>query len=77
MVAGKPLANEYQEENVELVKAGCSNLVRHIENCLKYGVPVVVGLNRFITDTAAEFEAVREAALAAGTSSCDFVCLSP
>ena len=41
-------------ENVDAVKAGCANLGRHIENLKKFGVPAVVGINHFITDTDAE-----------------------
>lgn len=63
---GKPLSAEYMEENVELVKAGAANLVRHIENCRKFGVHVVVAINRFKTDTEAEIAAVKKAALDAG-----------
>ena len=47
-------------ENVEAVKAGCANLGRHIENLKKFGVPAVVGINHFITDTDAEVAAMRE-----------------
>jgi len=53
-------------ENVEAVKKGCSNLARHLENVKKFGVPPVVAINRFITDTDAEVEAVRKAADALG-----------
>jgi formate--tetrahydrofolate ligase len=66
VVAGKPLAPEYLEESVELVTRGCDNLVRHIENAHKFGVKVVVAVNRFQTDTAAEIDAVKEAATSAG-----------
>ncbi|MBK5920471.1 formate--tetrahydrofolate ligase [Rhodothalassium salexigens] len=45
-------------ENVAAVEAGCANLGRHMENIAKFGLPVVVGLNRFATDTDAEAEAV-------------------
>lgn len=45
-------------ENVEAVKAGFANLQKHIENMQQYGVPVVVALNEFTNDTAAEIEAV-------------------
>lgn len=47
-------------ENVEAVKAGLANLGRHIENTKKFGVPVVVGINAFITDTDAEMQAVQD-----------------
>lgn len=46
-------------ENVKAVTAGCVNLGRHIENVQKFGVPVVVAVNHFVSDTEAEFEAVR------------------
>lgn len=44
------------EENQEALKAGSSNLIRHIENVAKFGVPSVVAINRFPTDTEAELE---------------------
>ncbi|MBK0328268.1 formate--tetrahydrofolate ligase, partial [Rhodobacteraceae bacterium F11138] len=47
-------------ENVAAVQAGCANLGRHIENVKSFGVPVVVAINHFVTDTDAEVEAVRE-----------------
>ena len=53
-------------ENVEAVKVGCENLVRHIKNTKSFGVPVTVSINRFITDTDAELEAVKAAAEAEG-----------
>ena len=66
VVPGRPLHPAYSEENVELLKKGLPNLIQHIENARKFGVPVVVAVNRFTSDTEAEIEAVREAALAAG-----------
>lgn len=66
VVAGKPLDHAYKTENLELVRAGCCNLARHIANAQKFGVPVVVAINRFATDTDAELEVVRQEALAAG-----------
>ena len=44
------------EENLEALKTGSSNLIRHIENVSKFGVPSVVAINRFPTDTEAELE---------------------
>ncbi|MGB1637342.1 MAG: formate--tetrahydrofolate ligase [Paracoccaceae bacterium] len=52
--------NELGDENVDAVKAGCSNLGRHIENLKSFGVPVVVAINHFVKDTDAEVEAVKE-----------------
>ncbi len=48
------------------VKAGAANLQRHVENARAYGVPVVVAVNKFASDTPGELAAVREASLAAG-----------
>jgi formate--tetrahydrofolate ligase len=53
-------------EDVAAVTRGAANLARHIENLSGFGVPVLVALNRFATDTEAEIAAVREAAAAAG-----------
>ena len=47
-------------ENVEAVRKGCPNLGRHIENIKSFGVPVVVAINHFVTDTEAEIAAVKE-----------------
>ena len=47
-------------ENVEAVQAGCPNLGRHIENVKSFGVPVVVAINHFVTDTDAEVKAVKD-----------------
>ncbi|WP_350335536.1 formate--tetrahydrofolate ligase [Coralliovum pocilloporae] len=47
-------------ENVDAVKNGCANLGRHIENVKSFGVPVVVAINHFITDTDAEVQAVKD-----------------
>lgn len=66
MTAGRPLDHAYTDENVELVKAGCCNLAKHVANTRKYGVPVVVAINKFSTDADSELEAVRQAAIEAG-----------
>ena len=52
--------NALTEENVQAVRKGCSNLVRHIENIKQYGVPVVVAINQFSADTQAEMDVVTE-----------------
>ena len=67
---GKPLSHSYTNEDVELVRKGVANLARHVENTKKFGVPVVVAVNVFPTDTEAEHEVIREAALAAGADDC-------
>jgi methylenetetrahydrofolate dehydrogenase (NADP+)/methenyltetrahydrofolate cyclohydrolase/formyltetrahydrofolate synthetase len=66
VVAGKPLASEYTDENLDLLRAGLPNLERHIQNALKFGVNVVVAVNSFATDTSAEVEMIREAAIKMG-----------
>jgi formyltetrahydrofolate synthetase len=66
VVAGKPLAPEYTDENLDLLRKGLPNLAQHIENARKFGVNVVVAVNSFATDTPAEVEVVRQAALEAG-----------
>lgn len=66
IVAGKPLDPALLEENVEAVRLGAANLAKQIENVTMFGVPAVVAINSFPTDTAAEVEAVRQVALAAG-----------
>ncbi|HLF74824.1 MAG TPA: formate--tetrahydrofolate ligase [Anaerolineales bacterium] len=66
VVAGKPLAPEYTDENLDLLRKGLPNMIQHIENALKYGVNVVVAVNSFANDTPAEVELVRQAALEAG-----------
>ncbi len=48
------------DENVEAVNKGCANLGRHIENLKSFGVPVVVAINHFVTDTDAEVQAVKD-----------------
>ncbi|GHV03015.1 formate--tetrahydrofolate ligase [Spirochaetia bacterium] len=65
---GKPLAAAYKEENLELLKGGLSNLKAHINIARHYGVPVVVAVNAFPTDTEAEWELIRKEAIAAGAA---------
>ena len=55
-------------ENVAAVKAGAANLARHLRNVRRYGIPVVVGINRFGADTDAELAAVVEAARGEGVN---------
>lgn len=66
--AGRPLQAVYKNEAVDLVEAGVANLQHHVRNAVKFGVKVVVAVNRFATDTDTEIEAVRAAALEAGAS---------
>ena len=69
---GSPLDDVYTSESLELLESGLVNLVDHIGNLTKYGVPVVVCINRFASDTDAEVAMVRDAALNAGAH--DAVC---
>ncbi|HQE93213.1 MAG TPA: formate--tetrahydrofolate ligase [Anaerolineae bacterium] len=66
VVAGRPLDKAYTAENLELVRRGVANLEAHIRIARKFGIPVVVAINAFHTDTEAEWAIVREAALRAG-----------
>ncbi|KAL1958935.1 hypothetical protein VTO42DRAFT_3488 [Malbranchea cinnamomea] len=63
---GAPLPEVYRTENTELLRRGCVNLKKHIQNAKQYGIPVVVAINRFETDTEAELAVIREEAIAAG-----------
>ena len=63
---GATLDKIYREENVEILRKGCVNMRKHIFNARSFGVPVVVAINKFETDTAAEIEVIREEAIAAG-----------
>ncbi|EAR52328.1 formate--tetrahydrofolate ligase [Oceanicola granulosus HTCC2516] len=47
-------------EDVDAIRKGCANLGRHISNVKSFGVPVVVAINHFVTDTDAEVEAVKD-----------------
>uniref|UniRef100_A0A7C4KIH5 Formate--tetrahydrofolate ligase n=1 Tax=Anaerolinea thermolimosa TaxID=229919 RepID=A0A7C4KIH5_9CHLR len=66
VVAGKPLDQAYTEENLELLRAGLCNLLHHIGIARKFGVPVVVAINRFATDTPAELDLIRRVAVEEG-----------
>ena len=52
--------SDLQTENVAAVETGCVNLQRHLSNLTKYGLPAVVAINRFVSDTDAEVEVVRQ-----------------
>ena len=66
VTAGKPLPPEYTDENLELLTKGLPNLAAHIRSALLFGVPTVVAVNRFSSDTDAEIDLVRRAAVEAG-----------
>ena len=66
VVAGKPLDSALLKENLEALEEGCSNLEKQIENMKLFGVPVVVAINKFTTDTKREIELIRKKAISAG-----------
>uniref|UniRef100_A0A8P0PLG3 formate--tetrahydrofolate ligase n=2 Tax=Canis lupus familiaris TaxID=9615 RepID=A0A8P0PLG3_CANLF len=66
VTAGVPLKREYTEENIQLVADGCCNLQKQIQIAQLFGVPVIVALNVFKTDTRAEIDLVCELAKRAG-----------
>ncbi len=66
VVAGRPLDPGFLREDLPAVEAGCANLDKQIENVHAFGIPVVVAINVFDTDTDAEIELIRQRAVAAG-----------
>ncbi|XP_017879830.2 C-1-tetrahydrofolate synthase, cytoplasmic [Ceratina calcarata] len=68
VITGSPLKKEYVQENLDLIKKGLPNLQKHISNGVKYGVPVIVAINTHATDTKAELELVRQAAIESGAT---------
>ena len=66
IIAGKPLDPELLAENLDALRDGIGNLTKQIENVQRHGVPVVVAINHFPSDTPAELEFVRNVALASG-----------
>ncbi len=66
VVAGKPLPPELTNENLPALERGCANLTRQVQNARKFGVPVVVAINHFTTDTPAEIDLIRQKAVEAG-----------
>lgn len=63
---GKPLSDVYTQEDLVTLREGCKNLVKHIQNSKKFGVKVIVAINRFATDSEAELELIRELSLEGG-----------
>ena len=66
VVAGRDLDPAYTEENLPLLEAGMANLEAHLATAKSYGVPVVVAINQFPTDTMREHALIREMSMAAG-----------
>ena len=59
VLPGRPLPQEYVEENLELLEAGAANLFHHVNNVIKSGIKPVVCINKFYTDTDAEVALIR------------------
>jgi formate--tetrahydrofolate ligase len=57
---GGAARDDLLRENLEALRAGCKNLGRHIRNIGQFGVPVTVAINRFVSDTEAEYDVIRE-----------------
>ncbi|MHB1002579.1 MAG: formate--tetrahydrofolate ligase [Thermoleophilia bacterium] len=62
---------ELEVENLEMLEEGCQNLAKQIENMKLFGIPVVVTVNRFASDTDAEVELVQKKALEYGAEACN------
>ncbi|XP_032830249.1 monofunctional C1-tetrahydrofolate synthase, mitochondrial-like isoform X2 [Petromyzon marinus] len=68
VTVGAPLPKEYTEEGLDLLERGCANLVKHLQIAQLFGVPVVVAINEFTTDTRRETALLVSAALRAGAA---------
>ncbi|MCW8133438.1 MAG: formate--tetrahydrofolate ligase [Planctomycetota bacterium] len=68
IVAGKPLPEAMAREDLDALRAGSGNLAKHIENVAQYGIPAVVAINRFPTDSENELAELTELALKAGAT---------
>jgi methylenetetrahydrofolate dehydrogenase (NADP+)/methenyltetrahydrofolate cyclohydrolase/formyltetrahydrofolate synthetase len=66
VVAGRALDKAYTEENLDLLEKGIENLAAHVENVRKFGIPAVVAVNRFPTDTDNEVALLKKLAVQAG-----------
>ena len=66
VVPGRDLDQAYKEENLTLLEAGMPNMIAHIKNAKRFGVPVVVAINLFTQDTQPEIDLIRKFAIEAG-----------
>lgn len=66
VTSGQPLDPVYSQENIPLLEEGFSNLHKHIENAMSFGVPVVVAINVFSSDTSKELDLVQKLSRDAG-----------
>ncbi len=74
VVAGRPLDAAYTNENLELLRAGVGNMIHHIQVARKFGIPVVVAINTFATDTEAELNLLKQVAVEEGGAEAAVVC---
>lgn len=74
VVAGAPLDRAYVNENLDLLRAGLPNMLHHIKIARKYGVPVVVAINSFATDTEAELALMKKSAMEEGGAEAAVIC---
>jgi formyltetrahydrofolate synthetase len=74
VIAGRSLDPAYTSENLDLLEKGLPNLLQHISIAKKFGIPVVVAINRFATDTSAELECIQKAAVEKGGAEAAVVC---
>jgi len=70
VVAGKPLEEGLVKENLQALEEGFCNLKKHIENMKAFGVPVVVAVNKFTTDTQKEIDLIIRKSKEAGADDC-------
>jgi methylenetetrahydrofolate dehydrogenase (NADP+)/methenyltetrahydrofolate cyclohydrolase/formyltetrahydrofolate synthetase/formate--tetrahydrofolate ligase len=66
VVAGRPLDSVYTEENLPLLRAGMANMEAHLATVERFGVPVVVAINQFATDSQHELNLIKRSAIEAG-----------
>jgi methylenetetrahydrofolate dehydrogenase (NADP+)/methenyltetrahydrofolate cyclohydrolase/formyltetrahydrofolate synthetase/formate--tetrahydrofolate ligase len=66
VVAGRPLDSVYTEENLPLLRAGMANMEAHLATVERFGVPVVVAINQFATDSQHELDLIKRSAIEAG-----------
>ncbi len=74
VVAGRPLDAAYTNENLDLLRAGVGNMIHHINIARKFGIPVVVAINTFATDSEAELQLLRKVAVEEGGAEAAVVC---
>lgn len=70
IIPGKPLDKAFNREDIAVIKEGLPNLAKQIENVKRFGIPVVVAINRFASDTDREIDFIREKAENLGADDC-------